>query len=144
MGMRGTAMVDNSDALPPTPAPIAADSLTPLRQFVNLSDKQLLAIRDVIDQILAMSPEEREELRQKIAEYEQLDPEKQEFIRQGWGRVSDATRDEWRKMMQSLSKEERDRIKEKLESLPFGEKFDYRQQLIEDWKKQQSKSAEEE
>lgn len=144
MGMRRTAMVDIDDTALQPPAPIAADSLTPLKQFVSLSDKQLIAIRDVIDQILAMSPEEREKLRQKIAEYEQLDPEKQEFIRQGWGRVSGAARDEWHKMMQSLDNKEKNRIRDKMRTLSVNEKTEYRLQLIEDWKKRRSKSTREE
>ena len=135
MGMRRTMIFEEGDVAQP-PANMQADSLSPLKQFVSLSDTQLIAIRDVIDQILAMSPEEREALRQKIAEYEALDPEKQQLIRQGWGHVSETARDDWREMMQSFDKKERDKIREKLGTLSLEKKIEYRLKLIEDWKKE--------
>lgn len=142
-GMRGGMGMGNGNGGGPGNRPagitqasgdLKRDNLTPLKQFVNLSDKQLIAIRNVIDQILEMSPEEREALKKKIAEYEQLDPAAQETIRQGWGHVSSDYRNDWRSMMQSLNDEKRAEIQEKLQSLSYDERNDYRIRLIDEWR----------
>lgn len=117
------------------------DNLTPLKSFVNLSDKQLLAIRDVIDQILKMSPQEREALKKKIAEYEKLDPSTQRMIRQGWGHVSENYKRDWRTMMQSLPDQERQHIQTKMQELSYDERNEYRMKLIDEWKAKQTEAS---
>jgi hypothetical protein len=113
------------------------DSLRQLRQFANLSDEQLIAIRDVINSLLAMSPEERALLKEKIAEFEQLDPDTQVMMRQGWGQLSKEDQDQWRGMMQSLPEPDRQRIHEELRQLPLAERMHYRLDRLEKWKQKQ-------
>ena len=111
--------------------------LVNLKGFLALDDKQLQAMIDTLEKIKAMSPKEKSALRKKIGQFEQLSPQNQEMIRQGWGHASTEDRQAWQQMMRNLPEDERLSIQEKMQSLPFEEKTAFRMQKISEWRQTQ-------
>ena len=89
-----------------------------LENFLRLSDDQLAAMAEAIDRVRKMSPDERRRLERQIARLSQV-----ARPRNVSGSAPDGSRNkdwkDWRKMMQSLSEEERSTIQSSLQAMPF-------------------------
>jgi hypothetical protein len=119
----------------PARSPAELKELATVEQFLALSDPELDQVQQVIARIRAMKPEERVALRGEIARYRQLPEPQRQQLRQGWGWMPAEIQNGWREMMQGATPERRAEIQTKLQSLAADEKTAYRRQLVEDYLK---------
>ncbi len=119
----------------PARSPAELKELATVEQFLALSDTELDQVQQVIARIRAMKPEERLALRGEIARYRQLPEPQRQQLRQGWGWMPPEIQDGWREMMQGATPERRTEIQMKMQSLAPDEKIAYRRQLVEDFLK---------
>lgn len=116
----------------------ASDEMAALEHFLHMSDDQLAAMASAIERVRNLSPEERRQLEKQIAAYRKLPASQREQIRSGW--ASEEDWDDWREMIQSVSEEERSRIQNSLQALPFEERAAHKHSLLESWRADQEKS----
>lgn len=124
-----------ADQPAPARTPAELKELAAVEQFLALSDADLDQVQQVIARIRAMKPEERAALRTEITRYRQLPEAQRQELRQGWGWMPREIQDGWREMMQGASPERRAEIQNKMQSLPVEQRMTYRRQLVEDYLK---------
>ena len=130
------ARAQNQSASPaPTTAPAAPGDLAALEQFLNLSDAELAQMQQVIARLRAMTPAQRDALRDEMAAFRKLPEPQRMQLRQGWGWMPAEIQNGWREMMQGATPERRAEIQAKMQSLPPDEKTRYRRQLVEEYLK---------
>ena len=106
-----------------------------LQHFLSMDQAELSKIRQTLERIEQMSPEERASLRKRMKDMQAADPAKVEAMRQyyqsipketreamrrSWDAMTDAERADWRRQLQGLSQSERLRLYEEEGFLPGG------------------------
>jgi hypothetical protein len=130
------ATVARTNEAPANPESLSQQELAALEQFLRLSDEQLDRIQQAVARVRAMSAEERKAHAEEIVRFRDLPPDERSRIRDRWGWQNARDRDDWRTMMQALSPEERQKVHEKMQSLPPGERTAYRVEILEQWRQQ--------
>ena len=111
-----------------------AAELAALEQFLSLSDAQLDQLQAALARIRALSPAERAAFAEEILSYRALPGEQRRQIREGWGRHSRDSREDWRALMQSLNPQERARVQQELQALPPEQRLQRRLELLDQWR----------
>ncbi|MFU8847705.1 MAG: DUF3106 domain-containing protein [Opitutales bacterium] len=93
-----------------------------LMHLLKMDGAELQRLRETVERIEAMSPEERANMRERLGKLQKMDPErrkalceryqsmpkeKREAMRQRWMEMSPEERSEWREKLRSMSPEER-------------------------------------
>lgn len=107
-----------------------AMQLAMLERFLNMPPEKLAEIRETIEQVEAMSEEEREAMRQQIAEYRKLRFEKRRALLDAFRKVPQEEREQMREYWQSLSPEEREQKRRTLREMSQEERMQWRQRVI--------------
>ncbi len=111
--------------------------LAALEGFLTMSDEQLDRVQDVIERIRVMSEEERSAFAAEVVEYRRLPREERVRIRDGWGRrTTDEDREDWRRMMRTLTPEERRETHESLQGLSGDDRLERRLEILEAWREE--------
>lgn len=142
-----------AEPAPSSRSPAEIREMAVVEQFLDLSDAELGQLLEVIARIRAMTPEQRTELRQEIAQYRQLPETQREQIRRGWdqkhpglgpgsgwGRMPTEIRAGWRDMMHACTPEQQAAILAKLQALPPEQRNAYRRQLVEQYLQTKTKA----
>lgn len=118
------------------PREFTPPELAALEEFLTMSDEELDRLQSAIDRIRAMSEEERAQFAGRIVEFRRLPREERQRMREGFGRQSFDERDDWRRMMQDLTPEERRSVHESLQDIPGDERTQRRLRMIEEWREE--------
>ncbi len=94
------------DAGPSGPNKQAGESRM-LMHLLKMDDAELGKLRETVERIEAMSPEERARKRQQLKQLRQMDPGKRERLRQHFQSISEDQRREMRQRWNEMSPEER-------------------------------------
>ncbi len=104
-----------------------------LQHFLSMEADELAKLRQTIERIEKMSPEEKEGLRRRMKDLEAMDPgkieamrkayqaipkEKRQAMRQRWDAMTPAEQADWRRRLRGLSPVDRRRIFEEEGFLP--------------------------
>ena len=104
-----------------------------LNHLLKMEQAELVQLRQTIERIERMAPEEKTLLRERIGKldkmpperveamrqrYEAIDPETREAMRERWLKMSPEGRHEWRKKLRKMTPEERAEVLKKEGFLP--------------------------
>lgn len=93
-----------------------------LLHLLHMDDAELMKLRQTVERIEAMSPEERAQMRERLGKLQEMDPERRqalrerfqaipkearEAMRQRWMDMSPQEHREWRQKLREMSPEER-------------------------------------
>lgn len=96
-----------------------------LGNLLSMDDAQLAKLRETIERIEQMSPEEKQAMRKRLKQMNQMDPsqvdamrdrfqkipkEERETMRQRWTEMSPVERQEWREKLRNMTPEERKQV----------------------------------
>lgn len=95
-----------------------------LNHLLSMDQAQLTELRQTIERIEKMSPEEKQLLRQRIGKLQDMPPERVEALRERFEAIPKETRDAMRDKWQSLSPEERREWRQKLRDMSHEERAD--------------------
>ncbi|MGC6454892.1 MAG: DUF3106 domain-containing protein [Coraliomargaritaceae bacterium] len=119
----------------PGKKPLRSTESRLLQHFLSMDQAELAKIRQTLERIEKMSPEERAGLRKRMKEMQASDPAKveamrqyyqsipketREAMRQRWDAMTADQRADWRRRLQGLSQTERLRVFEEEGFLPGG------------------------
>jgi len=104
-----------------------------LMHLLKMDDSELMKLRQTVERIEAMSPEERADMRERLGKLQEMDaerrqalrerfeaipPEKREAMRRRWMEMSPMERREWRQKLRNMSPEERAQAMEEADFIP--------------------------
>jgi hypothetical protein len=126
------------------------DQLRQLDDLLALDKERLVKLRETIELIERMSPEEREAMRIRLSQITRMTPELRSEIQKLQSLIPDATRGSLSQFWLSLSEEHRDGYRREMEQLPRAQRgpwlkakvtaFEkYRDQIFEEMRRQMSK-----
>ncbi len=119
----------------------SGDEMASLEVFLTLSDEELDKLLAAITRVRKMSPEERREFTRKIVNFRQLPENSRRQVREQWGWLEEADRNDWRLMMQVKSEAERSALQAELQALPPEKRAQRKHELLQAWRAQVSSSA---
>ncbi len=119
----------------------SGDELASLEVFLTLSDQELDTLLAAITRVRKMSPEERKEFTKRIVSFRQLPENSRRQVREQWGWLEEADRNDWRLMMQVKSEAERSSIQAELQALPTEKRALRKNALLKAWRAQVSSVA---
>ncbi|MDP4610379.1 MAG: DUF3106 domain-containing protein [Opitutales bacterium] len=111
----------NEDAAPPPPP---GHETRLLQHLLQMDSQELVNLRQTIERIEKMSPEEKDRLNQRIGKMRDMDPERIESMRKKYEAIPEETRQAMRKRWMEMTPEERDAWREKLRAMTPEERDD--------------------
>ena len=112
-----------------------------LDQFLRLPPEKLQLIRQTIEKIESMSPDEKESLRNQLQAFKRLHPRQQEDIRKRFDRIPSEDRAIMRQHWLQMTTEERVAERRKVQQMSPEERHQYHRDIILDARRnQRSKS----
>jgi len=100
-----------------------------LERFLDMPPERLAQIRETIERVESMSDEEKERMRDQIAEYREMHQNKRRKLLEAFERVPKEEREEMRDYWNSLSPEERKEQRQKLREMSPEERKEWRKNL---------------
>ncbi len=133
---------------PAAPPPIAPPDLSSLRerlelldQFLSLPPERLVLIRQTIESIEKMQPQEKENLRKAVDQFFRLHPDQQQSLTLSWQQMSPADRELLRRRWLQLTPAEREEERKKTKALTPAQRRQYEAALLLQLRRQNAESA---
>lgn len=101
-----------------------------IERFLDMPPERLAEIRATLERVEAMSPEEKDAMRKRIAEFRRLPPEKRHKISQALENIPEAERRKIHAYWKSMSPEERRKKREAFQNMSPEERAAWREKII--------------
>ncbi|MDX2110182.1 MAG: DUF3106 domain-containing protein [Verrucomicrobiota bacterium] len=128
------AILKNKPPAPPTMAPPdigqLRERLELLNEFLALPPEKLARIRQTVESIEKMSPEEREKLSKAVGQFFKMHPDQQQSLARRFEKLTPADRELIREHWLKLSPQERDAERQRLQQLTPSERTAFELELV--------------
>ena len=101
-----------------------------LDRLLSMPPDRLSHLRQTIERVEGMSPEEREDIRSKIRHFRRLHPTMRSRMFRNWEELPEETRTLLRRHLEVMTHEERRARRLQLESMEIRERMKYHKELI--------------